>query len=76
MAKAKCKIKVCCFGAKKLGTCAECPEYDGCDVLAAFHGKNGIEYRKYRESLEFVRTHGYQEFVKRGKDWARACGRL
>ncbi len=76
IAKARCKIKLCCLGDKKLETCADCPEYEECGVLAAFHNKNAREYKMYRESLEYIRAHGYMEFVKRGKDWKRACGKL
>ncbi len=76
IARAKCKIKVCCFGTRKQETCAECPEYDTCDVLADFHGKKSREYKNYRESLEFIRANGYPEFVKRARVWKRACGKL
>jgi hypothetical protein len=73
--KAKCKIKVCCFGNKKQETCADCPEY-GCDILADFWSKNGYKYKKYRESLEYINANGYTEFVERAKDWKRAFGKL
>ena len=76
IARARCRIKVCCFGEKKLETCAECSECGDCVILAAFHGKNWPEYAKYKESLEFVRVHGYPEFCKRAKDWRAAHGRL
>jgi hypothetical protein len=76
MARARCRIKVCCFGEKKQETCAECSGYGDCDILAAFHGKKWPEYRKYKESLEFIRAHGCQEFCRRAKDWRRADGEL
>ena len=76
IANSKCKIKVCCFGIKKQKTCADCPEYPSCDILADFHGKNGYEYKKYRESLEFILANGYSDFMKRAKDWKRAYGEL
>ena len=76
LANARCKIKVCCFGFKKQQTCADCPEYLSCDVLADFQSKNGYKYKKYRESLEFIQANGYSDFIKRAKDWRRAYGRL
>jgi hypothetical protein len=74
--KAKCKMKVCCFSIKKQETCDVCPELQGCDILADFHDKNGYKYRKYKESLEFIKANGYAEFVERAKDWKRAYGKL
>lgn len=76
IARARCRMKVCCFGTRKLETCAECPEYATCETLAGFHGKNGHQYRKYRDSLDFIRAHGHPEFVRRAKGWKRAYGEL
>ena len=76
IANAKCRIKLCCFGAKNQETCADCPECQSCDVLAVFQGKNGYKYRKYKESLEFIRANGYSDFIGRARDWKRAYGRL
>ncbi len=76
LAKARCRIKVCCYGVKMLETCAECSEYDDCDTLAAFTKRKGRLGKKYRESLEFIRANGYAEFVRRGKDWKRHYGEL
>jgi hypothetical protein len=74
--KAKCPMKVCCIGNKGLDTCADCPEYDACATIGGFQSKNGYKYKKYRESLEFIRANGYAEFVNRSKDWKRAFGKL
>lgn len=76
MARARCRIKVCCFGSKKLETCAECVERDGCQNLERFYGKNGWKYERYRMLLEFIREHGYHEYVRRAKNWKNSCGRL
>ena len=76
MARARCRIKVCCFGEKSQETCAECPDYSDCDILAAFHRKKWPKYGKYKESLEFIRAHGYPAFVRRAKDWRAADGEL
>jgi hypothetical protein len=73
---AKCKMKVCCFKEKKLETCADCPDYFTCKIMFDFHSKNGYKYKKYKQSIEFIRKNGYAEFLKTSKDWKRAYGRL
>ncbi|ADN35212.1 hypothetical protein Mpet_0438 [Methanolacinia petrolearia DSM 11571] len=74
--KARCRIKVCCFGEKKFETCADCPDYDACDVISVFHNKKGYKYIKYHESLEFIRKNGYDEFIEAAGKWKGAYGRL
>jgi hypothetical protein len=77
IAKAKCKIKVCCIG--KLGnscSCADCTDFPRCKVLQDFYGKTGYKYRKYNESLEFIRANGYANFQKFAKKWKRPYGSL
>jgi len=75
--KARCRIKSCCI--RRLGTastCADCPDCLTCDTLRGFYAKNGYKYRKYRESMEFIRTHGDDRFLKAAKQWKGAYGRL
>ncbi len=72
---AKCKMKVCCF-KKNLETCADCPGYPGCKTIIEFHGKNGYKYKKYTQSIEFIRKNGYEEFLKTARTWKCAYGRL
>lgn len=74
--RARCKIKVCCFGVKKQETCAECAECDGCRVLERFYSRNGGAYERYRTLREFIQANGYSEYVKRAKDWKNSHGRL
>ncbi|MBN2065860.1 MAG: DUF3795 domain-containing protein [Candidatus Thermoplasmatota archaeon] len=73
---AKCKMKVCCIKEKKIETCADCTDYNTCTILHEFQTKNGYKYKKYKQSLEFIRTHGYKEFLKKTKDWKHAYGPL
>ena len=73
---AKCKMKVCCFKEKKLETCADCPDYSTCKIMLDFHNKKGYKYKKYKQSIEFIRKNGYDDFLKTAKDWKRAHGRL
>jgi hypothetical protein len=75
--KARCKMKVCCI--TRLGTahtCADCPDCLSCDTLQGFYGKNGYKYKRYRESMEFIRTPGYDCFLEAVRKWKGAYGKL
>lgn len=74
--KAKCKIKVCCLKEKKLGTCADCPDFSGCKIIHSFHDKSGYKYKKYKQSMEFIRKNGYQKFIKLANKWKGPYGKL
>jgi len=77
IAKARCKIKICCIS--KLGstcTCADCPDYQRCNILQGFYGKTGYKYKKYQESLEFIRGNGCAAFLKIAKRWNGPYGSL
>ncbi len=76
IARARCRIKRCCFGDRDFETCAECPELGKCETLASFYGKKWKEYGRYRESLEFIRREGYSAFIGRSRGWDRAYGEL
>ena len=77
ISKARCKMKVCCI--KRLGTahtCADCPDCLTCDTLQGLYRKNGYKYKKYQQSLEFIRTHGYDHFLEATAKWKGAYGKL
>ncbi len=74
--KAKCKIKLCCFRDRRFETCADCPVYPSCDIISGFHGKSGFKYKKYRQSIEFIRDRGYAEFIGIARNWRGPYGRL
>ncbi|MBN2454778.1 DUF3795 domain-containing protein [Candidatus Woesearchaeota archaeon] len=76
ISKAKCKIKVCCFGKRKLETCADCPDYWNCKILRDFHGKSGYKYKKYKQATDFIRENGYKKFIKAANKWKGAYGRF
>ncbi len=76
IAKARCRIKVCCFGEKALATCADCPDFESCDILQGFFAKKGYKYGRYRQSLEFIRESGYAEFLKAARAWKGPYGKL
>jgi hypothetical protein len=74
--RARCRMKVCCFGKRGIATCADCPDYDSCETIQGFFAKQGYKYGRYRRSLEFIRKHGYAEFVEATRDWKGAYGKL
>lgn len=73
---ARCAMKRCCLMEKKLDTCADCPDFPECKIVQAFFAKKGYKYQKYRESLEYIRKHGYPAFLEVTRMWKRAYGRL
>jgi len=73
---ARCAMKRCCLIEKKLETCADCPEFLECPIIQGFFAKKGYKYRKYRESLEFIRRFGYQAFIESTHSWKCAYGSL
>lgn len=74
--RARCRIKLCCMRKKQLQTCADCQNFDACNLLQVWYGKNAAQYRKYRESAEFIRKHGYDAFIRKAEGWKDACRRL
>ena len=74
--KAKCKMKVCCFGERKLETCADCQNYPNCKIIHNFYSKNGFKYKKCKQAIEFIRKNGYSKFFKLANEWKSAYGRL
>lgn len=75
LAKAKCRIKVCCIGKSQI-SCADCAAYDDCPIIQAFHNHAGYKYRKYQQSIAFIRAHGYDDFLEHAAAWTGACGKL
>jgi hypothetical protein len=74
--RAKCAMKVCCVGERNLETCADCPDYETCEIIQGFYAKKGYKYKKYRESIEFIRKHGYAKFIEVANRWKGAYGKL
>lgn len=73
--KAKCKIKVCCL-RNGLETCGDCKNYSSCITIQSLYVKKGYKYKKYKETMEYIRTHGYEELLKKTVTWKLAYGRL
>ena len=76
ISKAKCSIKLCCFRERKFETCADCPEFESCNIIGGWFSKNGYKYKKYKQALEFIRKNGYSEFFKLADKWKNAYGKL
>ena len=74
--KARCKIKLCCFRDRKLETCADCSEYPSCQIIHSFHDKSGTKYKKYKQSIEFIRENGYDRFLELAENWKGPYGKL
>ena len=74
--KAKCKIKICCFKDRKLETCADCQDYSSCKIIYSFHDKSGYKYKKYKQSIEFIRKNGYIKYIKIADKWKGPYGKL
>jgi hypothetical protein len=53
-------MKVCCFKERKFETCADCPDYSTCKIIHGFYDKRGYKYKKYKQSIEFIRKNGIQ----------------
>lgn len=73
--KAKCKIKLCCFGVKKMDTCADCNEIETCQIINIWYGKNGLKYQKYKQAINFIKEHGYPDFICIAEKWKNAFGK-
>jgi hypothetical protein len=73
--RAKCRIKVCCL-RKGLVSCGDCGDFDTCSSLQGLYSKNGYKYRKYRQSMEFIRRYGYERFLEQAAEWTKAYGKL
>ena len=74
LAKAKCKIKVCCI-TKEYSSCADCTEYETCAVIQPFHNHDGYKYGKYKQAVAYIRDNGYETFFKIADGWDNACGK-
>lgn len=74
--KSRCRIKICCFKNRSLETCADCPEYLSCALIGDFQGKNGYKYKKYKQSLDFIKENGYAHFLRLAGTWKGPYGRL
>jgi hypothetical protein len=71
LARAKCKIKLCCM-SKDYISCADCPEFENCEILESFNAKRKYRYKK---ALSFIRKEGYAGFFTIANQWTNAYGK-
>jgi hypothetical protein len=76
IAKARCKIKICCFRDRHLETCADCCDYSSCKIIHELYGKSGYKYGQYRQSIEFIRNNGYPKFLGIANNWNGPYGKI
>ena len=74
LSRAKCKIKRCCL-AKGHITCADCRDYDCCEVIQTFIHHPGYKYSKYGQALGFIRIYDYASFLKTAENRKNAYGK-
>lgn len=73
--RAKCCMKTCCLTKGHI-TCADCEAFESCQTLQAFIHHPGYKYSKYRQTLEFIRAHGYAALLEAAAHWKNAYGKL
>ena len=68
---AKCRMKKCCL-TKGYIICADCEEYDRCEIIQSFLNHPSYKYGKYKQALEYIHTHDYDAFMKASENWKNA----
>jgi hypothetical protein len=68
-------MKLCCFRDNGLQTCADCLKFAKCETIQSWFAKGG-KYARYKKFLEYIREHGYEEFLLRADKWTYEAGRL
>ena len=74
--RSRCRIKICCFRDRRLETCADCADFRNCNIIQGVYAKKGYKYGKYRQSLEYIREHGYEAFLKLADAWTGPYGEI
>ncbi|MEJ2543011.1 MAG: hypothetical protein P8Y99_02995, partial [Calditrichaceae bacterium] len=60
---------------KGYNSCADCSEYDACDIIQEFFAKNGYKYKKYKKALDYIRANGYEKFISIADGWKMQYGK-
>ena len=74
LSRAKCKMKKCCLTRGHI-TCADCGEYESCEIIQSFLNPPGYKYGKYHQALAYIRAHGHAAFLNVAEQWTGACGK-
>ena len=67
-------MKKCCLTRGHI-TCADCEEYDRCEIIQSFLNHPGYKYGKYKQALEYIRAHGHAAFLSAAEHWTGAHGK-
>ncbi len=59
---------------KHYTSCADCQEYDSCNIIQGFFKKKSYKYKKYKEALDFIRANGYAKFIRIADGWKLEYG--
>ena len=64
-----CGFITCCVKQKRLETCAQCPDYPGCErvrrIMAALQKSDSfISYRPLENNYKFIQQKGIEEFAR------------
>jgi hypothetical protein len=57
-------------------TCADCGEFSFCDKIKTKFGKEKYNYKKSMQCLDFIKNHGYDDFIKKAERWKGYFGKL
>jgi len=74
IARAKCKIKLCCFRDNKYETCADCGDFQTCGLIRGRF--TDYKLRRSLEFLDFMKREGYPAFIERADAWKDCLGKL
>ena len=74
LSRARWKMKKCCLTKGHI-TCADCEEYDRCEIIQVFINHPGYKYGKYKQALEFIHAYDYAAFMKAAENWKNAYGK-
>ena len=74
LSQSKYKIKEYC-PTNGLITCADCEEYEHCEIIQSFFNHPGYKYGKYKQALEYIRAQDYTTFLKAAEHWKNAYGK-
>lgn len=60
----------------QLETCADCQDYTNCSIIQGFYKKSGYKYRRYQQSIVFIKLNGYNKFINIADCWKGPYGKI
>jgi hypothetical protein len=74
IARAKCRIKLCCFRENGFETCADCADFPTCGLIRGRF--TDYKLRRSLEFLDFMKKEGYPAFIRIADTWKDCLGKL